>query len=150
MPSEILARIKQDTVAAMKAKDRERLGILRQVSAAIKQVEVDERRELDDQGVLAILQKYAKQVRDSLEAAEKAGRSEAVAAAEAELVIVREYLPAELDDAALGAIVDEAIGETGASGPKDMGAVMKAVMPRVTGRADGSRVSAMVKSKLVG
>ncbi|MBD3220581.1 GatB/YqeY domain-containing protein [bacterium] len=150
MPSEILARIKQDTVAAMKAKDKARLGILRQVSAAIKQVEIDERRELDDAGVLAILQKYAKQVRDSLESAEKAGRDEAVAEAEAELAIVKEYLPAELDDTELAAIVDETIAETGASGPRDMGAVMKAIMPRVTGRADGSRVSAMVKSKLVG
>jgi uncharacterized protein YqeY len=150
MPSDILARLKQDTIAAMKAKDKARLGVLRQLQAAVKQVEVDERTELDDDGVLKVLQAYAKKVRDTRDSAEKADRPQTVAEAEAELALVQEYLPAALGDDELGAIVDEAIAEAGATSPRDMGAVMKLVMPRVGAQAEGSRVSAMVKSRLVG
>lgn len=149
MPSDILARLKQDTIAAMKAKDKARLGVLRQLQAAVKQVEVDERTELDDDGVLKVLQAYAKKVRDTRDSAEKADRPQTVAEAEAELALVQEYLPAALGDDELGAIVDEAIAEAGATSPRDMGAVMKLVMPRVGAQAEGSRVSAMVKSRLV-
>lgn len=150
MPSEIAARLKQDVIAAMKAKEKARLGVLRQLQAAVKQVEIDKRIELDDAGVMTVLQAYGKKVRDSLESAEKAEREDLAAAARAEMVIVKEYLPAELSDDALAAAVDEAIAESGAEGPRDMGKVMKAVMPKVTGRAEGGRVSAMVKSRLAG
>jgi uncharacterized protein len=150
MPSEIVARLKQDTIAAMKAKDKVLLGVLRQLQAAVKQVEIDQRIELDDEAALKVIQGYAKKVRDTLEAAQKAGRAEMQAEAEAELAVVKAYLPAELSDDALAALVDQAVAEAGASGPQDMGAVMKAVMPKVAGRADGGRVSAMVKKRLVG
>lgn len=150
MPSVIVARLKQDTIAAMKAKDKVLLGVLRQLQAAVKQVEVDQRIELDDEGALKVIQSYAKKVRDTVDAAQKAGRAEMRAEAEAELAVVKAYLPAELSDDALVALVDEAVAEVGAAGPQDMGAVMKAVMPRVAGRADGGRVSAMVKKRLVG
>jgi len=150
MPSEIVARLKQDTIAAMKAKDKVLLGVLRQLQAAVKQVEVDQRIELDDEGALKVIQSYAKKVRDTLDAAQKAGRAEMQAEAEAELAVVKAYLPAELDDDALAALVDQAVAEVGAAGPQDMGAVMKAVMPKVAGRADGGRISAMVKKRLVG
>ena len=150
MPSEIAARVKSDTIAAMKAKEKERLGVLRQLGAALKQVEVDKREELDDDGALKVIQSYAKKVKDTLAAAQNADRAEMAAEAEAELVIVQEYLPAEMDDDALAALVVDAVAETGAAGPQDMGNVMKAVMPKVAGRADGGRVSAMVKAKLLG
>lgn len=150
MPSEIAGRLQQDVVVAMKARDKERLGVLRQVQAALKQVEVDERRELDDAAVIKVLQGYAKKVRDTLESAEKAGRAELADLARAELALVQTYLPAALDDAALAALVDEAIAECGAEGPRDMGKVMQAVMPRIAGRAEGGRVSAMVRARLGG
>jgi hypothetical protein len=150
MSSELAARIKQDTIAAMKAKDRVRLGILRQLQAALKQVEIDQRAELDDAGALKVLQAYAKKVRDTIASAEEAGREEMLADARAELAVVQEYLPAEMSDADLAALVEAAVDETGARSPADMGKVMKAVMPKVAGRAEGSRVSALVKARLVG
>jgi len=150
MPSAIAAQLKQDVIAAMKAKDKPLLGVLRQLQAAVKQVEIDTRKELDDDGVLKVFQAYAKKVRDTLESAEKAGREEMAAEARTELAMVKTYLPAELSDDELAAAVDEAIAEAGAQGPQDMGKVMKAVMPRTAGRADGSRVSALVKQILVG
>jgi len=148
MSSEIAARLKADVVTAMKSKDKERLGILRQVQAAIKQVEVDTRVALDDAGILKVLQSYTKKVRDSLESAEKARREDLVRAARYELALVTSYLPAALDDTELAALVDAAIQEVGATGPQDLGKVMKAVTPRTVGRAEGARVSAMVKSRL--
>lgn len=149
-PSELAARLKTEVVTAMKAKDKERLGVLRMLQAAIKQVEVDERRELGDTDVVKILTSYARKVKDQLAGAESSGRPEAVAQALAELAIVQEFLPAEMDDAALEKAVKEAIAESGAAGPQDMGKVMKAVMPRTAGRADGGRVSALVKKLLAG
>lgn len=150
MSSEIAARLKTDVITAMKAKDKDRLGVLRQVQAAIKRVEVDTRTELDDDGVIKVLVVYVKQVRDSLEAAEKAEREDLAAGARRELDFVQPYLPAALGDDELGAIIDAAITEVGAAGPRDMGKVIKTVMPQVVGRAEGARVSALVKSKLVG
>ncbi len=150
MSSAIAARLQADVIVAMKAKDKDRLGVLRQLQAALKQVEIDERIELDDDRVITILMGYAKKVRDTLASAEKAGREEMAADARTELALVQLYLPAALSDDDLGAIVDEVIAETGASSPKEMGLVIKGVMPRVKGRAEGARVSAMVKSKLVG
>jgi hypothetical protein len=150
MPSEIAARLQRDVVVAMKARDKERLGVLRQLQAALKQVEVDERRELDDPAVVKTLQAYAKKVRDTLASAEQAGREDLLAAARRELTLVQGYLPAALDDAELAALVDAAIAAVGAGGPQHMGKVMQAVMSQVAGRAEGGRVSAMVKARLAG
>jgi len=146
--SETAARLQSEVVAAMKAKDRERLGVLRMLQAALKQVEVDERRELTDDDVIKVLASYQKKVKDQLRSFREGGRDDLVAGVEAELAVVEEFLPRALDEAELETIVRQAVAETGASGPADMGKVMKAVMPRTAGRADGSLVSALVKRVL--
>jgi uncharacterized protein YqeY len=146
--SETGAKLQAAVVAAMKAKEKERLSVLRMLQAQIKQVEVDERRDLSDDDVVKILASYARKVKDQREGAAQNQREDLVARAERELAIVQEFLPEMLDDAALEAVVREAIAETGASGPRDMGTVMKAVLPKVGGRADGGRVSALVKKLL--
>ncbi len=148
--SELADRLKSEVITAMKAKDKERLGVLRMLQAAVKQVEVDERRELDDQDVLKILTSYARKVKDQIKSYGEGGRSELKAAAEVELAIVGEFLPAELSDGELEKLVREAVAESGAAGMRDMGRVMKAVLPKVAGRADGGRVSALVKQVLAG
>jgi uncharacterized protein len=150
MPSAIAARLQQDVITAMKARDRDRLGVLRQLQAALKQVEVDERRELDDAAVIKVLQSYAKKVRDTLASAEAAGRAELAAEAQTELDLVTGYLPAALSDEELAALVDKAIAAAGATDIKQMGQVMQAVMREAAGRAEGSRISALVKSRLAG
>lgn len=147
---ELGTRLQQETVAAMKAKDKDRLTVLRMIGAAVKQVEIDTREDLDDDGVIKVVQSYAKKVKDSLQGARDAGRDEMAAAAEAELAVVKEFLPAEMGDADLDALVNEAIAETGATSMKEMGQVMKAAMAKVAGRAEGGRVSAAVKRLLSG
>ena len=148
--SETAARLQSDVIAAMKAKDKDRLKVLRMMQAALKQVEVDERRDLDEADVTKVLAAYQKKVKDQVRSYGEGGRAELLAEAEAELAIVQEYLPAGMDEAQIEAAVREAIAETGAAGPADMGKVMKAVMPKTAGRADGSQVSAMVKKILAG
>lgn len=148
--SELAARLQADVITAMKAKDKDRLGILRQMQAAIKQVEVDTRKELTDADVQKILASYGKKVKDTLASTAGTGRDDLKAAAEAELAIVTGYLPAELGDAELEVLVRQAIAESGAASPADMGKVMKVAVPLVAGKADGSRISAMVKSLLAG
>ncbi len=147
---ELAARLQADVITAMKTKDKDRLGILRQMQAAIKQVEVDTRKELSDADVQKVFASYAKKVKDTLASTAGTGRDDLKAAAEAELAIVTAYLPAELGDAELEALVRQAIAESGAASPADMGKVMKVAVPLVAGRADGSRVSAMVKGLLAG
>lgn len=141
-------KLQADVVTAMKAKEKEKLGVLRMLQAAIKQVEVDDRRELTDEDILKILGSYARKVKDQIKSYRDGGRQDLLAAVEAELVIVSAYLPAELPDEELLAIVQAAVAETGAAGPQDMGKVMKTVLGQVAGRADGSRVSALVKQEL--
>lgn len=148
--SEIAQRLKDDIIKAMKAKDKDRLGVLRMMQAAVKQVEVDERRELEDADVLKILGSYGRKVKDQIKSYGEGGREELKNAAETELAIVAEFLPAELSDEELEKIVAECIAESGASSMADMGKVMKSVMPKTSGKADGSRVSAMVKKLLAG
>jgi uncharacterized protein YqeY len=148
MPSAIAERLKQDIVVAMKAKDKDRLGVLRMLHAALKQVEVDGRKDLQDEDVLRILQSYAKKVRDAQDGARKAGREDLIAANETELAIVQSYLPAALTDAELAALVAEVVQEIGAAGIKDMGKVMAALKARVAGKAEGGRVSVAVKQAL--
>jgi len=148
--SEIAARLQTEVVAAMKAREKDRLGVLRMLQAAVKQVEVDERRDLEDADVLKILSSYARKVKDQVKSYGEGGREDLKDAAERELVIVGEFMPAEISDDELQAIVETVVADAGASGPQDMGKVMKAVMPLTAGKADGQRVSAMVKKILVG
>jgi uncharacterized protein YqeY len=148
--SELVTRLKDETIAAMKAKDQARLTVLRMLTAAVKQVEVDTREELDNEAATKVFRAYAKKVKDSLQGARDGGRDDLAAQCEAELAIVSEFLPPELDDAALESIVGEVIAETGADSMKDMGRVMKAAMAKAAGQADGGRVSAVVKRLLAG
>ena len=144
----IKERLAADIKSAMKAGDRERLGALRMIHAAIKQREVDERRELDDPATLEVLDKKARQHRESLEQYRDAGRDDLAAREEAELAVIAEYLPEPLDESALDALIDEVLADTGAASMKDMGRVMAALKPRVQGRADMGAVSARVKARL--
>ena len=134
--------------AAMKGGDKPRLGVIRLMLAAIKQREVDERVELDDGQVLAVLDKMVKQRRDSIQQYSDAGRDELAAQEAAEIEVIQAFLPAELSEAEINAIIDAAITETGAESMRDMGKVMGLVKPQVQGRADVGRVSGLVKQKL--
>lgn len=141
-------RISEDVKQAMRARDKARLSVLRQIGAAIKQIEVDERVVLDDSGVTAVLDKMAKQRRESLEQYTSAGRDDLAAQERFELEILGDYLPEPLDEAALTALIDEVIASSGAAGMQDMGRVMGELKPRVQGRADMKAVSAAVRSRL--
>jgi len=143
-------RIQDDMKAALKAADKRRLGALRLMLAAIKQREVDERIELDDTQVLAVLDKMVKQRRDSIEQYTKADRKDLAEQEDFELGICREYLPEALGEEELIALVEEAITATGAASMKDMGKVMGRVKPQVQGRADMGAVSKLVKQRLAG
>ncbi len=134
--------------AAMKGGDKPRLGVIRLVLAAIKQKEVDERIELTDADVLAILDKMVKQRRDSITQYEEAGRSELADQEKFEIDIIQDYLPEQLDDAAILAMIDEAIATTGANTMKDMGKLMGVLKPKLQGRADMGQASALIKQKL--
>ena len=146
--SDLRARILDDVKSAMRARAKERLGVLRLITAAIKQREVDERVTLDDAGVLQVLDKMVKQRRDSEAQFHDAGREDLAAQEAFELAILGEYMPAALDEAALAALIDAAIAETAAAGMKDMGKVMAVLRPQVQGRADMAAVSAAVKAQL--
>jgi uncharacterized protein YqeY len=141
-------KILDDMKAAMKAGDRPRLGVIRLIQAAIKQREVDERIELDDEQVLAVLDKMVKQRRDSVTQYEQAGRTELADQEKFEIGICQEYLPAALGDDEIAALLEQAIAETGAASMKDMGKVMGWLKPKLQGRADIGAVGAQVKQKL--
>jgi uncharacterized protein len=146
--SALKTRIQDDVKTAMRAKDKPRLATLRLVTAALKQIEVDQRIELDDQGTLDVLVKLAKQRRDSIEQYEAANRDDLVAQEQAELELIETYMPSPLSASELGELLAEAITETGAAGMKDMGKVMAWLKPKVQGRADMSALSGAVKSRL--
>ena len=146
--STIKQLISDDVKTAMRNKDKERLGVLRMLSAAIKQKEVDERVELDDTGTLAVLDKLAKQHRDAITQFRDAGRTDLVEKETYELGVVQEYLPQPLDEGELLALVKAAVAEAGAGSMQDMGKIMGLLKPRVQGRADMGRVSALVKQEL--
>ncbi len=135
---------------AMRAKDSARLGVIRLILAGVKQREVDERIELDDTEVLAVLDKMIKQRRDSIEQFGKAQRQDLVDKETFELDVINAYLPPQLDAAELSALIEQAIAESGAQSMKDMGKVMGVLRPRVQGRADVGAVSAQVKTRLAG
>ena len=134
----------------MRAKDSARLSALRLLTAAIKQKEVDERVELGDAEVLAVLEKMIKQRRESIAQFEKASRTDLVDKEKAEIDVLSVYLPQRKSEAEVEKLVDSVISETGAAGTKDMGKVMAALKPRLAGRADMGTVSGLVKSRLSG
>jgi uncharacterized protein YqeY len=142
------SRIQEDVKSAMRAHERERLAVLRLVTAAIKQKEVDSRSELDDEQVLAVLDKMAKQRRESIEQFHAAGREDLAGKEQFELDLILGYLPEPLDEAELLALIRSAIEEQGASSMRDMGKVMNALRGQVQGRADMKAVSQAVKSQL--
>ncbi len=141
-------RVTEDMKSAMKAREADRLATIRLLLAAIKQREVDERITLDDAGVVAVVEKMLKQRRDSVQQYEQAGRADLADREKAEMAILSGYLPQQLADAELEAIVAEAVAASGAKAPSDMGKVMAVVKPKVAGRADMGKVSALVKAKL--
>ena len=141
-------RIQQDMKEAMRARDKARLGTIRLILAAIKQREVDERIELNDEQVIAVLDKMSKQRRESISQFEQAGRDDLIAQENAELEIIQPYLPEALGEDELNALIDAALEATGASSIKDMGKVMGQLKPKIQGRADMGAVSALIKSRL--
>ncbi|MGH8142534.1 MAG: GatB/YqeY domain-containing protein [Steroidobacteraceae bacterium] len=141
-------RVQEDMKAAMRAGERERLATIRLVLAAIKQREVDERITLDDAQVLAVLEKMVKQRRESIAQFQAGGRADLVAKEIAELGVIQGYMPAQLDDAALDALISDALAQTGATTIKDMGKVMGIVKAKAAGRADMGALSARIKARL--
>jgi uncharacterized protein YqeY len=142
------ARIQEDMKSAMRAGEKHKLATIRLVMAAIKQREVDERIELDEAQVLAVLEKMIKQRRESITQFEAGGRADLVASENAELTQLSAYLPAQLSEPELAALLDAAIASTGAATIKDMGKVMAAVKAQAAGRADMGKVGALIKARL--
>ena len=146
--SELVTRIRDAVKDAMRARDKARLGTLRLVTAELQRVEVDERESVDEARALAVLDRMVKQRLDSEAQYRDAGREDLADAEAAEIAVIREFLPAPLDDAELTALVDAAVAETGAEGMRDMGRVMGVLKPKVQGRGDMGAVSARVKARL--
>jgi hypothetical protein len=143
-------KLNEDIKTAMKAREQEKLGALRLMLAAVKQREVDERITLDDAGVIAVVEKMIKQRKDSIAQYEKAARQDLADKEKFEIGVIESYLPQQLSQAEIDAIVAEAIQSTGAKSAADMGKVMGVVKPKLAGRADMGKVSGMVKAKLAG
>jgi uncharacterized protein YqeY len=133
---------------AMKAKDTVSLDAVRAIKSAIKLAEIEAGKELSDEDIHAVIQKAVKQRKDSIEQFKAGDRQDLVAVEEAQVAVLAKFLPAQLDEAAVAKLVDEAVAATGASGPKDMGKVMGALMPKVKGKADGGLVNRLVKARL--
>lgn len=148
MASEIKAQIAEAVKDAMRAKDKQRLGVLRIMMSEFKRIEVDERIELDDSRVLAVLDKQVKQRRDSAQQFADAGRQELCDQENYEISVIQEFLPSSLSNDEISQIIKEAIVETGAESMRDMGKVMNIVKPKVQGRADVGEVSKLVKDQL--
>lgn len=144
----LAAQIQQDANAAAKARDRERLGALRMLLDALGKEAKEKRSELDEQGEIAVLKRERKRRIEAAEAFRKGGRDEAASSEEAEAAVIDAYLPEQLPDDELDRIVADAVAQTGAASPQDTGKVMSAAMEQVGGRADGKRVSELVRSKL--
>lgn len=144
------SRIKDDMKAAMRAKDKDRLKIVRMILAAIKQIEVDERIELDDKRIIVVLDKMLKQRRESIKQFNDAGRTDLSEIEEAEVLVVQDFLPKALADDEIEAMVVKAVADSGAESIKDMGKIMGLLKPQMLGRADMSVVSSVIKAKLAG
>lgn len=141
-------RLTDDMKAAMKAGEKDTLGVVRRVLAALKNARIEKKADLDEQDEIKVVRSIAKQHKESIEQFRAAGREDLATKEEAELVILSVYLPPEMDEAQLDAIIDAVIAETGASSMKDMGGVIKGVMARTAGQAEGGVVSAKVKARL--
>ena len=148
MAETLKSKIQDDMKSSMKSGDKSRLGVIRLMLSAIKQVEVDERIELDDTRILAVLDKMAKQRRESIAQFDAAGRDDLSAIEHAELEIIREYLPEALSEAEIEALIEQSIAAAGAQSMQDMGKVMGMLKPQLQGRADMGQVSQLVKSRL--
>jgi len=149
LPSSTLkGQIQEDVKSAMRAREQKRLTALRLITAAIKQVEVDQRIEMDDTAVLAVLDKMVKQRRDALEQYKSAGRDDLAAQEQFELDLISTYLPEALSETELSALIRQAVADTGASSMRDMGVVMNKLREQVQGRADMKAVSNAVKAQL--
>jgi uncharacterized protein YqeY len=142
-------RLKEQQILAMRAKDKVRLGTIRMLLAAIKQIEIDERIELDNDAVTAVVIKSVKQRKDSISQFAKADRADLVDIEEAELAILQEFLPQPLTSDEVKALIEQAIASTGASGMQDMGKVMGVLKKDISGKADMGEVSALVRAGLV-
>jgi uncharacterized protein YqeY len=143
-------QLTDDMKAAMKSGEKDRLGVIRLINAALKQREVDERIEITDAIVLSVLEKMVKQRKDSISQYEAANREDLAAVERYELGVIQAYLPAQMSADELAAEVDKAIAESGAAAPGDMGKVMGVLKPRIAGRGDVGQASALVKQKLAG
>ena len=143
-------KLNEDIKVAMKAREADKLGALRLILSAVKQREIDERITLDDTGVIAVAEKMIKQRRDSIAQFEKAARQDLVDKEKYEISVIEAYLPQQLSQAEVEAIIAEAVAATGAKGPGDMGKVMGIVKPKLAGKADMGKVSGLVKAKLAG
>jgi uncharacterized protein YqeY len=146
--SALKAQIQDAMKAAMKSGDKQRLAVIRLVMSAVKQVEVDERIELDDSRVLSVLDKMVKQRRESISQFQNGGRDDLVEKEQAEIDVIAEFLPQPLSDNEIESIIHSAIDQTGAASMKDMGKVMGIVKPQITGRADVGKVSGKIKALL--
>ena len=142
-------KLLKDIMAAMKSQDKERLSVLRMVKGAMQLEEINKKKELDDNETVALISKQVKTRKESIVEFEKGGRQDLIDQAEAEIAILNEYMPEQLSDEEVEKIIDEAIAEVNPSGPSDMGKVMKIVSPKLTGKADMSSVSKLVKEKMV-
>ncbi|MFC6669699.1 GatB/YqeY domain-containing protein [Marinobacterium aestuariivivens] len=148
--SELKQRITAEMKAAMRAKEKARLGTIRMIQAEIKRIEVDERIELDDARVMAVLDKMQKQRRDSISQYDAAGRQDLADLERQELEVIKTFLPQPLTEEELAALVEQAMDATGAQSMQDMGKVMGILKPRIQGRADMGDVSRLVKARLAG
>ncbi len=143
-------QLNEDIKTAMKAREQDKLAALRLLLSAVKQREVDERITLDDAGVLAVIEKMLKQRKDSISQFEAANRTDLADKEKQEVVFLQAYMPQQMSDTELAAVIDAALKESGATAPTQMGAVMAIVKPKIAGRADMGKASAMVKAKLAG
>jgi len=146
--SDLKTQITDAMKTAMRERNKERLGVIRLMTSAMKQIEVDERIELDDACVLTILDKMLKQRRESIKQYEAAERQELADQEAFEITIIQEFMPSQLSDDEISTIIDEAVAATGASSMKDMGKVMGIIKPKLAGRADMGAVSGKIKAKL--
>ncbi|HFD31482.1 MAG TPA: GatB/YqeY domain-containing protein [Gammaproteobacteria bacterium] len=148
MSESLKARIQSAMKDAMRAKEKERLGVIRLIMAAIKQREVDERIELDDEQIVLVIDKMIKQRRESISQFDAAGRDDLSAVEKAELEILQTFMPEQLSEDEVNAMIDKAMAETGASSMKDMGKVMGLIKPQAQGKADMGVISKLIKEKL--
>ena len=148
MSETLKTQLQSDMKSSMKSGDKDRLGVIRLILSAIKQIEVDERIELDDSRIIAVLDKMAKQRRESIAQFDQAGRDDLSAIEAAELDIIQTYLPQALSEEEIDALIETSIASTGAASMKDMGKVMGMLKPQLQGRADMGKVSQLIKSRL--